>query len=691
MGNIKRKKVNALPKTKEKSLEKASLVADDETKDRITKYGSLIIGLCIAVYIGNYYTNYSKALHENNLWFSNIKPLEQEISFRTESGLYYSYYKQMVLAPSITQGLYDLINDNKTEHLRTINIIERFNVYQEIVLAIMYRASPLKWQESTGYIFFYINTIFSMHGVYMVALFCCAWMISGSFLAGALANAFYIFNRGDVTRLSYTVPLRESFSLPFIFLQMAVLTYYLKKDITDTAKKVCLLFIGLFTLCYVIAWQFAQFVLLLQSFAIFAVYVLEFVPAKKVAPLYWIFLINLSTVCIMQFGNDMLYTSLVSSFCISSIVLLIFQTENGVKRNFFIKLLLMIVQIFFVLGFSFAINTVIKKVTRVDSDEHVFKFVSTKLGYGTALKDDFDARLYLCNGGFQYLPWNTFTRLTDGLVFPLYAGSTLMFLIVLAFAYFQKLRNEESVLDEYPELVFNVILDIFFGGMALTTLRMKFLWLPHMIIVAAGLFSHQQSWKLCLNALHIEKGFNFIIRQSAPIILISILMFQKLPSHQKELEDLREFYDPDTVQLMEWIRTNTAEDAAFTGTMQLLAGVKLCTDRHITNHPHYENKFLRQRTKEVYQMYAKKNPDEVYNTLKKHGTSYIILENSICYSKKEGNCALTDILDIDNGHPVRTNEPVVRFCHAIKTGGRSFTKYFKKVFENKTFYLYELL
>ena len=37
--------------------------------------------------------------------------------------------------------------------------------------------------------------------------------------------------------------------------------------------------------------------------------------------------------------------------------------------------------------------------------------------------------------------------------------------------------------------------------------------------------------------------------------------------------------------------------------MQLLAGVKLCTDRHITNHPHYENKILRLRTKDVSMMY----------------------------------------------------------------------------------------
>ena len=44
---------------------------------------------------------------------------------------------------------------------------------------------------------------------------------------------------------------------------------------------------------------------------------------------------------------------------------------------------------------------------------------------------------------------------------------------------------------------------------------------------------------------------------------------------------------------------NTPPDASLTGSMQLLAGVKLCTNRHITNHPHYENKFLRERTKQV--------------------------------------------------------------------------------------------
>lgn len=37
----------------------------------------------------------------------------------------------------------------------------------------------------------------------------------------------------------------------------------------------------------------------------------------------------------------------------------------------------------------------------------------------------------------------------------------------------------------------------------------------------------------------------------------------------------------------------------FAGSMQLLAGVKLCTGRALTNHPHYEDSGLRERTRAV--------------------------------------------------------------------------------------------
>lgn len=36
------------------------------------------------------------------------------------------------------------MQDNKTEHLRTINILERFNIYQEVILGALYRILPIK-------------------------------------------------------------------------------------------------------------------------------------------------------------------------------------------------------------------------------------------------------------------------------------------------------------------------------------------------------------------------------------------------------------------------------------------------------------------------------------------------------------------------------------------------------------------
>lgn len=45
--------------------------------------------------------------------------------------------------------------------------------------------------------------------------------------------------------------------------------------------------------------------------------------------------------------------------------------------------------------------------------------------------------------------------------------------------------------------------------------------------------------------------------------------------------------------------TKTPKHAVFAGSMQLLAGIKLCTGRVLTNHPHYEDKDLRERTQQV--------------------------------------------------------------------------------------------
>ena len=82
-----------------------------------------------------------------------------------------------------------------------------------------------------------------------------------------------------------------------------------------------------------------------------------------------------------------------------------------------------------------------------------------------------------------------------------------------------------------------------------------------------------------------------------------------------------------------------------------MAGVKLCTGRAICNHPHYENSWLRERTKHVYQIYSRHTPDTVYDHLIMSNVSHIVLEDSICLQPDQGDyCRTTDIVDLHNKH-----------------------------------------
>ena len=52
-------------------------------------------------------------------------------------------------------GLYELTHDNLTEHLHTVNLLARFNIYQEVFLAVLYRTLPFLQVTrcSNGYCF----------------------------------------------------------------------------------------------------------------------------------------------------------------------------------------------------------------------------------------------------------------------------------------------------------------------------------------------------------------------------------------------------------------------------------------------------------------------------------------------------------------------------------------------------------
>ncbi|XP_058136093.1 protein C-mannosyl-transferase DPY19L3 isoform X9 [Dasypus novemcinctus] len=589
------------------------------TSRRLWKILSFTAGGTIALCIGLLTSVYLATLHENDLWFSNIKEVEREISFRTECGLYYSYYKQMLQAPTLKQGLHGLIYDNKTESMRTINLLERMNIYQEVFLSILYRALPI--QKYLEPVYFYIYTLFGLQAIYVTALYITSWLLSGTWLSGLLAAFWYVTNRIDTTRVEFTIPLRENWALPFFAIQIAAITYFLRPNLQPLSERLILLAIFISTFLFSLTWQFNQFMMLMQALVLFILDSLDMLPAVKATWLYNIQITGLLLVCTLQFFNSMILGSLLISFNLSVLI----------ARK-------------------------LQKILNLKSDEHIFKFLKAKFGFG-ATSDSTNQQ--------------------------------------------SMSKMEKCTIELKPETAYNLIHTILFGFLALSTMRMKYLWTSHMCVFASFGLCSPKIWELLLKLVHLYNPKRIcIMRYSVPILVLLYLSYKFWPGMMDELSELREFYDPDTVELMNWINTNTPRKAVFAGSMQLLAGVKLCTGRILTNHPHYEDKGLRERTRAVYQIYAKRSPEEVHALLRSFGTDYVILEDSICYERRHHRgCRLRDLLDIANGHTMDgpgENDPDLkpaghpRFCEEIKRNLAPYVAHFTRVFQNKTFHVYKL-
>ncbi|XP_063169289.1 probable C-mannosyltransferase DPY19L3 isoform X2 [Candoia aspera] len=639
---------------------------------KLWKKVSLVVGGIVGLSLGILTSVYIATLHENDLWFSNIKEVEREISFRTECGLYYSYYKQMLEAPSIQQGLHSLIYDNKTESMRTVNILGRMNVYQEVFLSILYTVFHMK--KFLEPVYFYIYTLFSLQAVYVIALYVTSCLLSGTWLSGVLAAVWYIVNRIDTTRVEFTIPLRENWALPFFAVQLAAITFLFRPHLRSTHERLTLLAVFIATFLLSVTWQFNQFILLIQAMALFTLDCLDVIPEGKVMWIYIIQVASLLMVYILQFFNSMIVGSLLVSFNMSALL----------ARK-------------------------LQRILNLESDEHIFKFLKAKFGFGETR--DFDANLYLCEEAFGLLPFNTFTRLSDTLVLYAYLFVLLITATSAAVVSFQNLSGRASIKSAdnlpmsttvlKPATAYHLVHTISFGLLALSTMRMKYLWTSHVCMFAASGLCSSDIWGLILKRVHLHTPKRVSgIRYLTPILVLLYLCYKFLPGIMAELSELREFYDPDTVELMDWIKSNTPKKAVIAGSMQLLAGVKLCTGRILTNHPHYEDKSLRERTKQVYQVYAKRSPEDVHRILRSFGTDFVILEDSICYERRHSRgCRLRDLLDIANGHtmdgpgendPDLKPSPYPRFCEEIKRNLPSYTMYFTKVFHNKTFHVYKL-
>jgi len=329
--------------TKKQAKKENRLLKTESVVWQSTKL-NIILWLVLSGLFGYLHMSHIETLFENDKHFSHLSNLERELSFRTESALYYYYFKLLVSTNDslITTVNSLILSDNRTEHPNTINSLQRFNLYSELTTSVFYRLARyfklIKkecWQVNrgdsmppvdscVGYlepIYFYAKSVFVLNGFSLAFLFTLCYLINNkSITSGILGCVCYFYNHGESTRVMWTPALRESFSFPFHLLQMIFLTVFLQNN---KISKTIFSFFVISSVLYLLTWQFAQFSLGSQLMSVFTTYALGYVSPQKLFSILSAQSLALIICYVLMFANKMLMTSFFAAL-LCSIWILVF-------------------------------------------------------------------------------------------------------------------------------------------------------------------------------------------------------------------------------------------------------------------------------------------------------------------------------------------------------------------------------
>uniref|UniRef100_A0A4W5QQ65 Dpy-19-like 1, like (H. sapiens) n=1 Tax=Hucho hucho TaxID=62062 RepID=A0A4W5QQ65_9TELE len=637
------------------------------TPSAFVKLGITLVLAALAGYLHWYHLS---RLFENDRHFSHLSGLEKEMAFRTEMGLYYSYFKTIIEAPTFLNGLYQVMNDRLTEYPLVINTLKRFNLYPEVVLASWYTiytdimeffGLPTKmcWSINRGEgmapvdgcegmgdpAYFYVTFVFLLNGLMMSLFFIYGTYLSGSRLGGMVTVLCFFFNHGESTRVMWTPPLRESFSYPFLVLQMLLLTHILR---THNPSRKAMWALAISNLCFMLPWQFAQFVLLTQVASLFASYILGYISPTKMQSLLVTHMITLAVCFVLMFGNSMLLTSFYASSLVSiwtACVCVCLLVDLSVCSQ--------VMQ-----GLVWVVSTVIFKfmlsaIFGASDDAHISSLIKSKF---TSYKD-FDTMMYTCAPEFDFMEIETPLRYIKTLLLP------INMLVVAVIAGRVRLH-----LCAIHQLVYHSLQLIAFAVLAMLIMRLKLFLTPHMCIMAS---------LICSKQLFGWIGEKFKLHMMV-LGILSIMAMQGVANLQTQWGIMGEFSNLPQEQLLDWIRDNTRPNSVFAGAMPTMASVKLSASRPIVNHPHYEDAGLRERTKLVYAMYSRKSAEVVKRNLMQMEVDYFVLEDSWCTRRSRPGCSMPEIWDVEDPQ----NAGKVPLCTLMSRDSRP---HFATVFHNNVY------
>ncbi|XP_028819763.1 probable C-mannosyltransferase DPY19L4 isoform X2 [Denticeps clupeoides] len=665
----------------------------------------LFFGCLAAVTCGMMYAVYLSTYHERKFWFSSRQDLERELTFQEGSGIYYYYYKHMLQAPSFERGVYELLRDNRTVSSQTINAVEQLSLYPELVTSLLYRLTGS--QDVIEPVYFYIGVVFGLQAVYVTALFVSSWVMSGTWVAGMLAVAWYIINRPDTTKVDSAIPLRDNWALPYFSCQVAALTGFLSHGASAGTEMFCYLLMSVTTFTFLVVWECSHYVLFVQGLAVFLLDCFDLVPSRKMADIQKVYLTSLLGAYMLQHQRYDLLSSPLLSLLIASLLARYFQ-QNMKMGPLVARLMKLLLHFYLVFTTGVTFNYVVKKLLLSSDSDFTVKFLEAKFGLNTTT--DFVTNLLLCQEAFQTPSQDFFLRLTQASVLPFYVLVLLVCLLSTLQAIYKRLsgesiktskRLEDGHIGEQPEVIYHVFHTLLFGALAMVFEGLKYLWTPYVCMFTAFGVCSPELWMTVFKWLKLRSihpvVLALILSTAVPTIIGFSLWREYFPRVLSELSELQEFYDPDSVELMNWIKTRVPAAAVFAGSPQLLALVKLCSGWPVTSLPIYSDVELLKRSENAYQVYAMRSAEDVYKLLSAHKATYVIVEETLCHEMTPmKGCRIKDLLDYSNGHVVYDKGEMYtfskhgRFCQEIKMNYSPYINYFTRVFWNRSYHVYKV-
>ncbi|KAL8451921.1 hypothetical protein Emag_002573 [Eimeria magna] len=629
-----------------------------------------------------------------------LSDADQPLTLFSENALYYSFYLDLVRAPSSLQALQALIYDQRSEHPDVINALERFNIYPELVLGLVYRGLRFLLQHNIGLIVrtpfnFYATNIICFQGLGVACVCVLAVLVGNSLLCGICCFGFFMgnFYHRLILRTD-ALALREHWGLPFLWMNLIAVFIMLQRHVRlrDQGKifgpliATVLSAVGL-----MLSWQFGVFVLTTQKpsvtqvASLFGMCLLGYPVSIVIRRIVAFYILSFLIVFALMFAPKYLAFSFFPHVAVSVFLSLWWCPRQAAKPKSFAGWLLIVD---FQRGLvALAVCGLIRcaLLSSADDDDQDRQLIERQkmeslVGGGPT------PRRHVRSANAKLSPAESLRKSHERA---------------------RKGSDEHQISALSPGLCYLVLQTVCFTALMLLIARLRVLALP-LLCVSASLAVSAGLFRKCIKRVFTAFGLVTPLKRCVTkrtkrvlkfVILIILTALSLIPFYIKTplnelltpFPALENANNPSKQRLLEWLSKNVPAGSGIMGDMTTSAVIRAALPSlKIIVHPQYENVGIRKRVQFSYGV-AACPPMAFYNKqLKELYKADFVIQNSFrCSVPPNSSTSVFDVADkIDE---FRFNCPAgisreQRFCFRSLFDNNGF---FELVYANEIFSILE--